>query len=383
MISTPLQIILISDQTSTLAAEYSNSLITCFEGGGSGYLSGATDTNVPIREFFTPPPEQIEQSALCTLAIVLLTEELTADYIFMDWMRQYNSTTSRKSNRIIILDIDGSGSKSGIGVHGSPLPIVIRVDQIEEAIQQTFASLVVLHEAVQLLAVGSNLIKPKLRFFLSHAKLDGQPLAKMLSGQLKSLPNFAAFYDAEDIPQGSDWRKILENGVQDSVLIVLRSHAFESRPWCRQEMQWAEAFTSPYIVVDLRHDLITPPSRISFERAPTVRVPDGNMYRIIFIALREALRSRLHIRIVEDLIKQAVVRMPNPRVLVRQPTMGSLYNICENLPTGQTVTIVYPDPPLYSGERAAAEALVSSMAPGSIVTTPQSLMVSMQRGEGS
>ena len=80
-----------------------------------------------------------------------------------------------------------------------------------------------------------------LKLFISHAKTDGVAMARSLIGVLHQLQEadpagagFQYFYDAEHIPPGTVWREVLEAQASESVLIALRTEAYESRYWCRR-----------------------------------------------------------------------------------------------------------------------------------------------------
>ena len=57
-----------------------------------------------------------------------------------------------------------------------------------------------------------------LNIFISHAKLDGLPLAQSLKDQLNRFGGTSHFYDADCIPPGSDWKRVLRKGVEPAIL---------------------------------------------------------------------------------------------------------------------------------------------------------------------
>lgn len=80
---------------------------------------------------------------------------------------------------------------------------------------------------------------PKVRIFLSHAKIDGTVPARRIRDFIYSQTQLSAFYDENDIPFGSVFRRVLERDVQSdetAALIVVRSAQYASRPWCRWEL---------------------------------------------------------------------------------------------------------------------------------------------------
>ncbi len=80
---------------------------------------------------------------------------------------------------------------------------------------------------------------PKVKIFLSHAKSDGTGPARRIRDYIYSQTQLAAFYDENDIPFGSAFRRVLESNVQaeeTAALIAVRSARYASRPWCRREL---------------------------------------------------------------------------------------------------------------------------------------------------
>lgn len=383
MLSEPLQVAVFAAEKDDVSTAYRQSIIEGFQGGDTGYLAGAPDTGVPVREFFGEPseaPEAFLGSALHTLGIVLISHELVEDESMLRWLGHLAEAVDAADqvtpdkHKLLVIDLDsaldGFFQKTGTDTW----PQATTAEQLgERAVRPSKASLHALNLALQALCSEATHLKTKFRVFVSHAKLDGQPLANAISRMIKEELRFDGFYDAEDIPLGSNWRRVLQQGVRYSIIIVLRSGAYEDRPWCRQEMLWAEEFASPVIVVDLRSRQIEPGSRLMFDRSPTVRVQDGNLLRIIFVALQEALRTRLHVRLVEDLIAQGLVT-GDTEVLVRQPTMLALQAVCLSASKDRPLTILYPDPMMFDAEQLAAEALARAHSPAFRLTTPLSLI---------
>jgi hypothetical protein len=51
-----------------------------------------------------------------------------------------------------------------------------------------------------------------------------------------------------------------------------------------------------WLLVDARTSLNHPAGTLPLDRVPSVRIPDGNLVRILFLALREGLRFLLFMR---------------------------------------------------------------------------------------
>ena len=384
MLTTPLQVLVFSAPNCESAAPFVDAMITAFQGGGTGYIAGADDTGVPVWEYTEKPRQSVKdvlRGALHTVAVILLGRKMLDDHPdLIAWLKDLSQQTTGPAHAVLIIDLDRSGRAL------TRTPSAFKPSQIftpeklgEYAIRPTVAGLLALRDAIKVVSSGTTKLTSKLKLFVSHAKLDGISLAKSLSDLITSLPRFQSFYDAKDIAPGSDFRQILQDGVENSVLIILRSGQFEDRPWCLQEMQWAEEYTSPYMVVDLRHALIVPPAKAVFENVPTVWVPDGNQYRVIFIALRESLRCRLHVRIAEELEAKDPQGM-HYEILIRRPSMRGLRRLLGPSGPRTPIAIVYPDPPLTAADNDAAQAYVQALSAGSVLTTPQTIAATTLSG---
>jgi hypothetical protein len=119
---------------------------------------------------------------------------------------------------------------------------------------------------------------------------------------------------------------------------------------------------------------------LPFDRVPTVRIPDGNLHRILFLALRESLRFLHFSRRVEEMKRSGVLPTPiELRIFSTPPSMAALLRACRSLvdsaePAGTPRLILYPDPPLRVGLYEAASALVDTYAPpGTRLVTPNTL----------
>ncbi len=185
-----------------------------------------------------------------------------------------------------------------------------------------------------------------LRLFISHAKIDGIPMALSLVAMLRRLReaagsdgSFEYFYDVEHIPLGARWQKTLEDAATTSLVIALRTDEYENRPWCQLEYLWAESSRMPILVVDLRTEPYHDSARLPFDAAPVVRMHDGNVIRIVLHALASHLRAlRIHIQ-ADD----------NCEVLPHKPSIYSLSTACEALDARNVTAdakVAYPNPRL-------------------------------------
>ena len=90
----------------------------------------------------------------------------------------------------------------------------------------------------------------KIKLFISHAKKDCLPEAKGLRDYLNSSTKMSTFFDENDILDGNDFAKQIENNVATSLLIVLKSDIYADREWCRNEVLIAKRNDIPTVIVN-------------------------------------------------------------------------------------------------------------------------------------
>ena len=181
-------------------------------------------------------------------------------------------------------------------------------------------ALLALHRARLLLGAEPN--ANKLKLFISHAKADGLFLAHSLRSLIKEVPELGNWYDANDIESGSDWSEEIETAAAHSVLLAIRTDGYEQSAWCRREFETALAYGVPIVVVDALLRPTVTASSLPFAAMPTVRIPDGNTYRVLTAGLREHLRLLL----LETMVAERVPKDANLawRVWPRLPTLSAI-----------------------------------------------------------
>jgi len=187
---------------------------------------------------------------------------------------------------------------------------------------------------------GADVDEPVEAFkvFVSHAKADGTHLAKRMISALESEWRIKGFFDARDIPPGSEWSEVLVESAGRSAMLVLQTDVYAEREWCQREIAIAKRNDVPILVVNV---LLKGESR-SFPylgNLPTLRMEQGapDDAAVVAALVEECLR-------IENFKAQAAL-MPAPvgtRYSARAPELVTL------LPTDQR--IVYPDPPLSRAE---------------------------------
>lgn len=342
-------------------------------GDESGYIGGGEDLRVPIRAFPACPadsPREVIDGALHTLVVVVFDDALVRDRDLMQWLVEALDVVDTLANRGRHDFIPVLSSESVTEELCREWPRLCDRQFLkpwefgEHALRAAFVSLYALHAARRLLleALPSGAAKcPQMHLFISHAKGDGLPLALSIRSILKSHRWLDHFYDADDILPGTDWRRKLEHGVRDSVLIAVRTTHYASRHWCRQEVVWAEEYGVPIVVVEARTGLVHGADGLPFGHGPAAVVVDGNVVRVIYLALREGLRALLAIRRAVALVAAGVLGR-DPRILSRAPSPRQLLHLCRAI--GQDAAeIVYPEPRLDEAAEAIADAIVAKYSP--------------------
>jgi len=331
---------------------------------------------------FSEPPTTPDRAgpwldeALHTLLVVLVDEALASNGGWLDWLETAVRSTSSERHLLLPVAMDSSA----VGRFRRARASFDRIQSLdfvslgEEAERIDWLALRVLHESIRLVALGAGYRHDwRLALFISHAKRDGLSIARSLRDLIAQNAWLKGFYDARDLRAGRPWDKQLEEAVAESVVLALRTDIYDSRPWCRAEVQWAERYGSPLVLVDARAGLVHAASDLHFETAPSVRIPDGNLVRVFYIALRVTLRMLLFRRCVTEL--QSAGHLPaSPATLLIPvtPSLSAVARACDELAgvSAPARFLCYPDPPLRQGLLEAAQAL-AERAHAQIITPQQ------------
>lgn len=394
--ASPLQLLLFRHTDDRETFPYEESLLRAFQGGkeAGGYLATGEDLGCQLELFEIMPPRPAAETldGFChTLVMVLVDRDLLdrSGNELWDWLQacwaHVRASNGRHSMIVAPLD-ERVGREFSAKRPGLDALQLLHVHEFgEHAIRPSMLAMRMIHECRILLARAlptEKGVEPGfLRLFISHAKMDGLPLAVALERQIQDLKWLPKFYDANDLPAGCDWQFELERGVGSSLIIMLRTDGYDGRPWCQQEVLWADEYATPAVLVDARTMLNHPVAHLPFDRVPTVRIPDGNLVRILFLALREGLRFLYFMRRVEEMKKKGdLPTSPDElRVFSFRPSMPALMRACGILaavkgPATTSPIIIYPDPPFRAGMYEAANALVAAYAPaGTRLLTPNTL----------
>ena len=332
------------------------------------------DQDVAFLRFASAPsfcsePGVLLDEVLHTVLVVLVDEDLLRDEAFLSWLNACAEHPSMQSGRHRFVAIArGDESKSrweSLSAHpGLGEYQVLDFSHLgETAERMEWLLLRLLHEILHAAATGTGVPADwRLQIFVSHAKRGGLPVARTLRDLVGQVPWLSGFYDARDIDTRGPWKQQLEEAVTRSVLVALRTDVYDSRPFCQSEMRWADENGVPTVHVDARHGFVHAASRLPFESGPCVRIGDGNLMRVLHVALRLAVRSQVFRRRVSELKRLGV--LPSSvamHMIATAPSPRSVLSACEALKTkAEPRAILYPDGSLPAGDLEAACALAGA-----------------------
>jgi hypothetical protein len=390
----PLQVLIFRHPDDRELTAFEGAIIAGIQGGKDvgPYLAAGEDFGIQTKIFDAPPPmgpDQTLDSFGHTFVAVLVDEAFLTRMpdALWDWLANawQHIDASRGRHGIIVLTMEERQVRRVTAKRATLGNLQMRPAHTygETAIRPAMVALLVMHKCRELLAAGLPHVgvagKPVgfLRLFISHAKVDGLPLAQALHHLIHTTPWLDGYYDVDDLPEGNNWQRELERGVGSSVIIMLRTNLYEERHWCQREVIWADEYATPAVLVDARTGMNYPAATLPFDRVPVVRIPDGNLLRILNVALREGLRFLHFVGRVEQMKTDG--ELPDPvelKVFSFPPSMPALLRACRSFTNAAGIPkiILYPDPVFRTGHFEAALALVGASAPAGVrLVTPNTL----------
>lgn len=183
--------------------------------------------------------------------------------------------------------------------------------------------------------------------FLSHAKVDGEVFATKLRDWLRANSGLDSFFDASDIPPGTDFEAVIKAHVRHAAFLAIQSDVYSSRVWCRRELLLAKRFQVPILIINA----LERGEARSFPysgNSPTMRW-EGDMAPIVEKLLLEVLLYRYFDGLVKSLSHL------RPELAAEQcwifPRPPELLTLQQVLPADQpNAAVVYPDPALTKEE---------------------------------
>ena len=400
----PLKILIVADRNETLNNARDQGVIPAirrmFQGGVvdspdrlESYFAAGSELGVDIRELYWSKADtqssnrsdsvpwrsdvkEILETCNSLLIVVLLDRTYPESDEFKGWLNSVSKLAVKDptfDNKIGVLPVSMTSETVA-----SPLRFFDEFQRVpiselgEHSSRSSYLAVLAIARAWSLLSGDPE---KRIKLFISHAKMDGLPVALSIKAQLDSLRWLSNFYDARDILPGSQWRKVLERNVQESAIIILRTETYEQRPWCLQEVDWADQFGAPAVVVDLRSRTLFPREVLPIADMTTVRIPDGNLMRILNATMREAMRVKMFQVSVQLLIEQDACK-EDQIVICPRTSLTTLGLACQHSTKdrGTVRKVVVPEA-FRESKRDIAERIVDSYFPNAQLCKPKDLAI--------
>ncbi len=191
------------------------------------------------------------------------------------------------------------------------------------------------------------------KVFLSHAKRDGEALAKSIRDYIGDSTQMKSFFDAVDIPAGSKWADVLDESSGRMAMLAIQTDAYATRPWCQREVLNVKDRCIPVVVLNA----IENGEKRSFPylgNTPTVRWNSGDPNRfeqVLGVLLREVLRNAFFKERVYALMD--LYRVPPEHVvLASYPELLTALRLLNEGQWQPGDLVIYPDPPIAREELA-------------------------------
>lgn len=290
-----------------------------------------------------PPNDLRSDFASRNLVVVLADEYLNVDDAWCRFCGNVGTVPPSDLMRFIPYQMVSEAYPLDPRLEGVSFPRMLMQDTVGK--QADFLTRSILIELCRYLQSDPHLnlssASPRapLTVFLSHTKadIDKEPrVARQMVAYLNSSQPVDAWFDSGDIEAGSQFASAIKNGIQRTSLLVLLTDEYANREWCREEILLAKENQRPVAVID---------ALAGFEvrsfpylgNVPRMRW-DGDPQKCVDLILKETLRH-LHANAGLQRVSTA-----NDVVFARPPELATLIDV------GSGKTVLYPDPPLGTGE---------------------------------
>jgi hypothetical protein len=206
--------------------------------------------------------------------------------------------------------------------------------------------------------------------FLSHAKQDGLQLAKGFREYIVSNTQLNFFFDARDIPPGTQWQQVLKqaSGNRANALLIFNTDQYSSREWCRIEVLQAKQGWLPALVINaceqVERRTFPYTGNLLSVRWPLEGIADpyGTILGLLLYEVLHAAYFPVRVSFLAKLLSLGSTFYPIPY----PPELLTLLAMKRIITSSPKTTFVYPNPPLGTEERA----ILKEAAPGIRMVTP-------------
>lgn len=307
----------------------------------------AANTNQPISINFS--------ESEFTAVIALVDDKFVLDSQYRNYLDKIFDECSSVSDKRRVYPIAISKSSHNVSTKVSAINF-IPVNEAENLNAQI--KIPVLHELCRLLMNmkkateenESTPVSPPVKLFISHSKHDASKVdAEKFMNFIYSKLQLKAFFDANDIPYGSNFGEAIKKAEKESALVVFQSDSYAEREWCRIEVLEAKKAGCPIVIVNA----VQNKEQRAFPylgNYPSIRFKDENFLQIIDLTLEQVLYNRYTIKFLDSLTNHYEIKAN--RILTTSP---ELFNFLQLKRDGLSEDeefglVIYPDPPLGSEE---------------------------------
>lgn len=320
-------------------------------------------TNIPVYFRSTLPigqeqPISIDYSEADRNAILLLVDEKMFDDD--KWQNYVQNLTKDKLPNTRIFPVAFSEYSYSIDRDQlSKVQFVKAKDAVGVTPEETFnkqwelISNRLLHDiARQLLNVSEfyNVDKsddPPVQLFLSHAKKDGEDVAKIFRDYIENNSKLNTFFDTNDIADGHNFEKEITKNLMNSSVIIFNTDEYSNREWCRREVIIAKRYRCPILcVLDIKKG-----ETRSFPysgNVPTI-IWNNNIDDIINQTLLQVIANNYSRLLLEKTVNLYSLDEERCLILPKAPELFNYIDIekwkREKKYTGNLI-VLYPEPPL-------------------------------------
>lgn len=313
-----------------------------------------------VSEYEKQKPELIDLSASKkTIVIALVGNHFLGNESWCTYLKALaKEIRNTDAASLQMVEVSKNAWKIGLdNVNG------FRLHDMNSAHWNTDLTCFVAHELCRLLKKareeteqGVRLTDKPVRVFLSHAKADKQvvQLVRAVKNALDNSP-IARFFDAYDIPPGSDFSEEIEGRIGESILLAFRSDAYSSRPWCQREALVAKQRNCPILIVDLleRYEDRAFPylANVPVLHMGTVdsKMSDDSTQDIVNRIIHATMLEHLRFSYSEHYFNCFTAPSSNVKILKRPPEPFDILH----LDLSKETLVLYPDPPLEKAELKA------------------------------
>lgn len=186
---------------------------------------------------------------------------------------------------------------------------------------------------------------PPVKLFLSHAKKDGEDIAKMFRDHIESNSKLDTFFDTNDIADGHAFDDQIKKHLEKSAVIIFNTDEYSNREWCRREVIIAKRYRCPILcVLNIKDGEIR-----SFPysgNVPTI-IWNNNMEEIINQTLIQVINNTYSFQLLEKI--KNLYSVDNALVLPKAPELFNYIDIEEMKKkklSNDDLVVLYPEPPL-------------------------------------